>query len=143
MCGSLQLSATERLIVKAGDMVRCNLVYPPLKRDIPFSEHRFMRAEKLNWWTDKLSTQYPNLGQNVLHQLTIPCVGFQEQDIHIPIPKHCGVRAYVHPDLYSNRWVISILTIPVDRYYDNKLVERVRQNVIDIHHRMPLVVQVA
>lgn len=132
MCGTLQLSATEKLVLAEGNLINKDLFIPNLKRDLPVSSHRFIRQERAAWWRSKCP---------IIKPVVIQAIGFYERGIYIPIPMDFCIAAVVHQALIDNHWVVSILTTDTEKVKRLPEVEEVRKLIQPIHHRMPILVR--
>ena len=134
MCGSLQMTWKEKMSVAAGKLLSSKAIYPHPKRDLPFSSHRFIRSEKMNWWKKQ------NLS---MIDVCIEALSFAEKGTWIPIPEGYVIDARVHrslPGFFDQdgqaRWVISIVTVNPRSVIDLDLIETARA-AGRVHHRMP------
>lgn len=134
MCGSLQLSASERLTVSPGLLLpKKYIIKPSLKAHVlglPFSGHRFMRSEKLDWWGDK----------TLLQPALIRSTGIYEQGKYFALPIGYAMKAMIHKDIMegTNKWVISILTCESTSNGCSAMVTAFNKRIAEVHHRVPV-----
>lgn len=129
MCGALRLSASERLKIAPEVLVSSNLITPRTKTRLPFSSHRFIRKEKLDWWEKKTQLIY----------CMLKAEGIFEKNKYFAIPIGYDIRIAVHREviLDSNRWSISIITLDPISYTGSNVLTNFYYGVSRVHNRAP------
>ena len=134
MCGSLQLSATDRLMINAGTILPRTYLRPQPRIDLPFSDHRFIRSERLDWWKTK----------SRMKELLLLVKGFYEKQVYyFPIPDGYAIQSIAHDALYERKIVISILTTSPELITGDENIDSIYREVSKVHHRVPVIKLVA
>ena len=86
MCGSLQLSTSERLYLIADKLLPTRIFYPEPHREVPLSSHRYIRQERLEWWKTKTP----------IHKIHLYCKGFFEREAYFEVPEKFAIICAIH-----------------------------------------------
>ena len=144
MCGSLQIKIGSILSIRPSVRVPKEFIFPEPKVDLPFSDNRFIKSERVDWWASQV---------RFLKRVEVACESFNERGINFAIPKGMAVIGEIHTPLFISKakWVISIFTVDpsrvkyLNRYHLTELDEITKdiielgRQVAKIHHRMPLI----
>lgn len=133
MCGTIRLSDKEKaqeIFLKTGVVISGKLfVSYNDTREYLLSSHRFIRAEKLQWWS--------SIGALAFRKISISA--FKEKHIWIDVPKPLAAIAVLHQDLSPPHDIVcSFLTNETKKEAENvnPLVSKVAKLVLPIHHRI-------
>lgn len=133
MCGSLQLTAKERMIVAAGQVIPGKFLNPIPRYTIALSSHRFIREEKELWWRER----------SPVHETLLQAVGFYERRAYFAVPLDYKIRCFIHHNIErGDIWVMSIVTTDTNTRTGDDVLEKLKVQVALVHHRMPALVKV-
>lgn len=131
MCGRIR-KGTKEFIVRSGSflpkdiiLVKENGIIRPAKSDLMISDHRFIRDEKLDWWSRQVE----------MYSAQIDCDEFEEINRRTREGKWFTepgkvIQGFIHQDLDNhNMWRLSIVTVEANAI------------VAPTHHRMPKMVE--
>lgn len=148
MCGSLKISDRDKLIQRIKldpyTVLSRNLFSPVAKYDLHLSSHRFIRVENRTWW----EKQFAKIGKPSV-ELTLRAEEFLEHNSltggeqWFKVPVGYSLKVVAHPDKYTHHYVASILTVDSTTPTEDPEIESLRQKVVSVHYRMPVLVKVA